>query len=684
MPRLNDLNPQQREAVRNTEGPLLILAGAGSGKTRVITYRLAYLLEQKRLAPENLLAVTFTNKAAREMKERLEGLAGKAAAKVTLCTFHSLGVRILRQHAESLGYRKNFVIYDESDQLALVREIIKDEAMDFAGHQPAQLLGRVSAAKNNGHAPAQNPKTQNPEELLFQELYQRYLERTRGFNAIDFDDILILAAKLLSEHPEICAQYQKLYRYIMVDEYQDTNPLQDRFIGLLAGQRRNLCVVGDDDQSIYSWRGANPEIMLHFEQKYPGAAVIKLEQNYRSTQLILDAANAVIKNNQRRKGKNLWTARQGGAKIQVLIGANENDEAEKLFAAITSQRLFDPQRRFSDYAVLVRTNFQMRPLEEAARLANVPYQLIGGDSFYDRAEIRDVIAYLKVMRNPDDELNFKRALHFPKRGIGSQTLLRLHAYCHAHHKSLYRAFHEAEFIADLRPPTVHAMLQFAHLIDEFRRKFRAGKLSEVAEELIKRLDFIRALQETSPDEKVIEKRQNNVREFLGSVKRFEQSSEAPSLAGFLDRLSLVADTDYLNRQVDRVVIMTVHAAKGLEFPHVFLYGMNDGQFPSRRACEEGGEEEERRLCYVAMTRAQRELTVSFCEKKTRYKEELALAPSRFLREIPAALFERSPFEAESAEALARREAADQEAALAMIQQIKASLSKAAAGDVKRA
>jgi superfamily I DNA/RNA helicase len=689
MPRLNELNPQQREAVRNTEGPLLILAGAGSGKTRVITYRLAYLLEQKRIAPENLLAVTFTNKAAREMKERLESLAGKAAAKVTLCTFHSLGVRILRQHAESLGYRKNFVIYDESDQLALVREIIKDEAMDFAGHQSVQLLGRVSAAKNNGHLPAQNPKTQNPDELLFQELYQRYLERTRGFNAIDFDDILILAAKLLTEHPEICAQYQQLYRYIMVDEYQDTNPLQDRFIGLLAGPRQNLCVVGDDDQSIYSWRGANPEIMLHFEQKYPGATVIKLEQNYRSTQLILDAANAVIKNNQRRKGKNLWTLRQGGTKIQVLIGANENDEAEKLFAAITSQRLLDPQRRFSDYAVLVRTNFQMRPLEEAARLANVPYQLIGGDSFYDRAEIRDVIAYLKVMRNPDDELNFKRALHFPKRGIGSQTLLRLHAYSHAHHKSLYRTFHEAEFIADLRPPTVHAMLQFAHLIDEFSRKFRAGKLSQVTEELLKRLDFIRALQETSPDEKVIEKRQNNVREFLGSVKRFEQSSDDPSLAGFLDRLSLVADTDYLNRQVDRVVIMTVHAAKGLEFPYVFVYGMNDGQFPSRRALdgqagEEGGEEEERRLCYVAMTRAQRELTVSFCEKKTRYKEELALAPSRFLREIPAALFERSPFEAESAEAQARREATEQEAALAMIQQIKASLSKAAAGDAKRA
>jgi DNA helicase-2/ATP-dependent DNA helicase PcrA len=673
MSRLNDLNPQQRQAVEQTEGPLLILAGAGSGKTRVITYRLAYLLEAKRVPPENLLAVTFTNKAAREMKERLEGLAGKSANKVTLSTFHSLGVRILRKHVEPLGYRKNFVIYDESDQLALIREIIKDDAMDFAGHNAAQLLGRVSAAKNDGHEPEQLFKTQNAEELLFRDLYGQYLERTRGFNAIDFDDILILATKLLAEHPEICAEYQKLYRYLMVDEYQDTNPLQDRFIGLLAGPRRNLCVVGDDDQSIYSWRGANPEIMLHFEDKYPGARVIKLEQTYRSTQLILDTANAIIKHNQRRKGKNLWTARQGGAKIKVLRGTNENDEAEKLFTEINSQRMLDSKRRFSDYAILVRTNFQMRPLEEAARAANVPYQLIGGDSFYDRAEIRDLIAYLKIMRNPDDELNFKRALHFPKRGIGAQTLLRMHAYCHAHHKSLHRAFHEAEFIEELRGPTAHAMIQFAHLIDEFRRKFREGKLSEVAEELTKRLDFLRALQEVSHDEKVIEKRQNNVREFLGSLKRFEQSSEDPTLVGFLDRISLVSDTDYLNRQIDRVVILTVHSAKGLEFPNVFIYGMNDGQFPSRRACEEGGEEEERRLFYVAITRAQRQLVVSFCEKKTRYKEEVNLEPSRFLREIPTQLFERSPFEPESEQEIAQREAEENDDILTMIQKIKSSL-----------
>jgi superfamily I DNA/RNA helicase len=381
----------------------------------------------------------------------------------------------------------------------------------------------------------------------------------------------------------------------------------------------------------------------------------------------------VIKNNKRRKGKNLWTAWPGGTKIKVLRGANENEEAEKLFAEITSQRMLDAKRRFSDYAVLVRTNFQMRPLEEAARAANVPYQLIGGDSFYDRAEIRDLIAYLKIMRNPDDELNFKRALHFPKRGIGSQTLLRMHTYSHAHHKSLYRSFHEAEFIEDLRGPTAHAMIQFAHLVDEFRRKFREGKLSEVAETLVQRLDFMHALQETSHDEKVIEKRQNNVREFLGSLKRFEQTSDDPTLAGFLDRLSLVSDTDYLNRQVDRVVILTVHAAKGLEFPYVFIYGMNDGQFPSRRACEEGGEEEERRLCYVAITRAQRELTISFCDKKTRYKEELTLEPSRFLREIPGELFERSPFASESAEEIAQREAEEQEDVLAMIQKIKASL-----------
>lgn len=674
MSRHHELNPQQREAVEHIEGPLLILAGAGSGKTRVLTYRLAYLLESKRLAPENLLAVTFTNKAAREMKERLEGLAGKPAGKVTLSTFHALGVRILRQHAERLGYRKSFVIYDESDQLALIREIVKDQTLDFAGHNTLQLLGRVSATKNNGQAPKENHKTKNPEELMFGELYRHYVERTRGFNAIDFDDILILATRLLNEHPEIRAHYQNLYRYIMVDEYQDTNPLQDEFIGLLLGNRRNLCVVGDDDQSIYSWRGANPELILHFEEKYPGTRVIKLEQNYRSTQLILDAANAVIKNNRHRKGKDLWTVRQGGDKIKVLRGANENDEAEKVFAAIASRRSLDPNIRYSDMAILVRTNFQMRPLEEAARAANVPYQLIGGDSFYDRPEIRDLIAYLKIMRNPEDELNFKRALHFPKRGIGTQTLLKMHAYCHLHHKSLYRAFHEAEFIEDLQPPMVHAMVQFAHLVDEFQRKFREGRLSEATEELIKRLNYFRALEETSPDEKVVERRQNNVREFVGSLKRFELTSEDPTLIGFLDRISLVSETDYLNRQIDRVAILTAHSAKGLEFPCVYIYGMNDGQFPSRKAVEAGGEEEERRLFYVALTRAQRELTVSFCEKKTRYKEELVLEPSRFLREIPPELFERSPFQPETAEEIAQREATEQTEVLAMIKQIKSLLA----------
>ncbi|MDZ7288996.1 MAG: UvrD-helicase domain-containing protein [candidate division KSB1 bacterium] len=671
--RLKDLNPQQRQAVEHTEGPLLILAGAGSGKTRVITYRLAYLLEYKRIPPENLLAVTFTNKAAREMKERLEGLVGKPAGKVTLSTFHSLGVKILRQHVEAFGYRKNFVIYDESDQLALIREIVKDRALDFAGHNASQLLSRVSQAKNEGRSPEQYLNAGNPEELLFGDLYDQYLERTRGFNAIDFDDILILVTRLLTAHPEIRSRYQTLYRYIMVDEYQDTNPLQDRFIGLLADHRRNLCVVGDDDQSIYSWRGANPEIILHFEQKYPGARVIKLEQNYRSTQLLLDAANAVIKNNKRRKGKNLWTAWKGGTKIKVVRGADENSEAEEVFNEIVRRRLLDPKLRYSDFAILVRTNFQMRPLEEAARAANVPYQLIGGDSFYDRAEIRDLIAYLKIMRNPDDELNFKRALHFPKRGIGAQTLLRMHAYCHTTGTSLYRAFHEAESIAELRPPAAHAMLQFVHLIDEFRRKFREGKLSAVTEELVKRLDFIRALQETSHDEKVVERRQNNVSEFLGSMKRFEQTSEDTTLAGFLDRLSLISETDYFDRQAERVVIMTVHAAKGLEFPYVFIYGMNDGQFPSRRAVEDGGEEEERRLCYVAITRAQYELIISFCQKKTRYKEELALEPSRFLREIPEELFDRSPFHIESAEQIAQREAEEKEEILAMIQKIKAAL-----------
>ncbi len=670
MLRLDLLNEPQRQAVQHTEGPLLILAGAGSGKTRVLTYRLAHLLLHRNIPPQNLLAVTFTNKAANEMQERLRHVAGSTAQKVTLSTFHALGVRILRQQAAHAGYRKNFVIYDQTDQLALVREIVKDRALDFAGHNVPELLGRISSAKNSGEAPAKFLKQTNAEEMLFGDLYEHYLQRTRGCNAIDFDDILLLVTDLLERNEEVRRHYQERFRYVMVDEYQDTNPLQYRFIRLLLGPHRNLCVVGDDDQAIYSWRGADPEMILQFEQHFAGARVIKLEQNYRSPQTLLDAANAIIRNNVRRKDKRLWSQQRSDARIAIISAENENDEAEKVMNALMLRKMQDPAIRFADFAVLVRTNFQLRPLEEAARNAGVAYQLLGGTSFYERPEIRNLIAFMKLMRNPEDELNLKRALQFPKRGIGSATLIKLHEYCQRTHKNLFHAFKAAAQLEDMRPATLHAIAEFVHLIEKYRARFRQDSLSGVSEDLVKELAYIKAVEETTADEKAREAKVINVREFLGSIKRFEQNSEDPSLDGFLDRISLISDSDYLNEKVDRAIFLTVHSAKGLEFPFVFLFGMNEGQFPSTRSIENGSVEEERRLCYVAVTRAQRELTVSFSTKRTRYKEVLEMQPSRFLKEIPSEILEQPLEHLASPEHKAQREAEEREDMAAMLRRFR--------------
>ncbi len=670
MLRLDHLNEPQRQAVQHTEGPLLILAGAGSGKTRVITFRLAHLLLHKNISSQNLLAVTFTNKAANEMKERLRQLAGAPAQKVTVSTFHALGVRLLREQAEAAGYRKNFVIYDQTDQLALVREIVKERALDFAGHNTFELLGRISSSKNNGEAPARFAQQNNPEDLLFGDLYEHYLQRTRGCNAVDFDDILLLATELLEKHEEIRRQYQQRYRYVMVDEYQDTNPLQYRLITLLLGPQKNLCVVGDDDQAIYSWRGADPEMILAFEQHFPGARVIKLEQNYRSHRIILDAANHVIRHNQRRKEKALWTMRGEGRRLGLITAENENEEAEKVMTDLLARKMQAPEIRFSDFAVLVRTNFQLRPLEEAARNANIPYQLIGGSSFYEKPEIRTLIAYLKVVRNSDDELNLKRALQFPKRGLGSGTLLKLHEHGRHTHQTLFKAFHDAAQLEDLRPAMVHALAQFTALIEKYRARFRQGSIAAVAEELVQEIGYIKALEEATAEPRSQEAKAINVREFLGSMKRFEQNSEERSLDAFLDRISLVSDSDYLNEKCDRAIFLTMHSAKGLEFPCVYIFGMNDGQFPSARALEGGTLEEERRLCYVALTRAQKELTVSYSTRRRRYKEVLEMQPSRFLQEIPEELLERPLHSRETPEQLAQREGQEREGMLAMLRQLR--------------
>ena len=670
MIRFDELNEPQRQAVEHKEGPLLILAGAGSGKTRVITYRLAYLLQYHNIPAQKLLAVTFTNKAADEMRERLSQLAGKTTKKVILSTFHSLGVRILRKQAEHAGYRKNFVIYDQNDQLSLVREIIKDRALDFAGHNAYTLLSRISSAKNLEETPEKYLDQSNPEEVLFGDLYKHYLERTRGCNAIDFDDILILVSKLLEDNEEIRRYYQQFFEYIMVDEYQDTNRLQFRFIELLLGESRNICVVGDDDQAVYSWRGADPEIILEFENHFIGARVIKLEQNYRSTQTILTAANTVIAHNRRRVKKQLWSAQAGGARIAVLKAQNELEEAEKVMGMIQSRKLMVRGANYSHFAVLVRTNFQLRPLEEAARAVDLPYQLIGGTSFYERPEIRNVISYLKTIKNPSDELNFKRALQFPKRGVGATSLLKAYEHCRQHNMSLFQAFQEAEHIADLRPAAKHAMAIFVNLIKDYQKRFRSGSISAVAANLVKEVGFIEALKETVKELKARDAKINNVREFLGSIQRFEQKSERKGLSTFLDRISLITNSDYLKEKEERAIFLTVHSAKGLEFPYVFLYGMNDGQFPSKRALEEGSLEEERRLCYVAMTRAQKELTISYAVQKKRYKEILQLEPSRFLKEMSDDVLEAPVFSEEKPEAKERRKEKERDDVAAMFKRFR--------------
>ena len=505
---------------------------------------------------------------------------------------------------------------------------------------------------------------------MFCDLYELYQQLTLGCNAVDFDDILLLATELLEKHEGIRQEYQQRFRYLMVDEYQDTNPLQYRLISLLLGPQQNLCVVGDDDQAIYSWRGADPEMILAFEHHFPGARVIKLEQNYRSHRVLLDAANAVIRHNQRRKEKSLWSTRLEGRRLGVISAENENEEAEKIMSDLLARKMKHPEIRYGDFAVLVRTNFQLRPLEEAARNANIPYQLIGGTSFYEKPEIRNLIAYLKIMRNPDDELNLKRAVQFPKRGLGSGTLLKLHEHGRHTHKTLFRAFHEAPQLADLRPAILHAITEFTALIEKYRARFRHGSLSAGVEELVRDLGYLKALEEATPEARSREAKVTNVREFIGSVKRFEQNSEDHGLDAFLDRISLVSDSDYINEKSDRAIFLTMHSAKGLEFPCVYIFGMNEGQFPSTRALESGTLEEERRLCYVALTRAQRELTVSFSTRRKRYKEVLEMQPSRFLHEIPEELLERPLSSRETPEQAAQREATEREDVLAMLRQLR--------------
>lgn len=636
------LNEQQREAVYHTEGPLLILAGAGSGKTRVLTHRIAYLIEERGVNPWNILAITFTNKAAGEMRERVDDIVGFGSESIWVSTFHSTCVRILRRHIDRLGYDTNFTIYDTDDQKTLMRDICKYLQIDTKIYRERNLLAAISAAKNEMVSP-EGFRLRAEGDFSRQRIasvYEEYEKQMKANNALDFDDLLVKAVQLLKTQPDVLDYYQERFRYIMVDEYQDTNNVQFQFVSTLAAKYRNLCVVGDDDQSIYKFRGADIRNILNFENVFEDAKVIKLEQNYRSTGTILDAANAVIHNNRGRKDKTLWTDNGQGEKIELRQFDTGYDEAEYIVGDIRGH-VDSGDCSYNDNAVLYRTNAQSRLFEEKLVSANIPYKLVGGVNFYARREIKDLLSYLKTIDNGKDDLAVRRIINVPKRGIGLTSVNRVQEY------ALQRgvSFYEAVLGADLIPGIGRGLPKlesFAALIEHFRSE--AGKMSilELLEDIIETTGYIEELKTEGEIE--AEARIENIDELKNKAADYEEScqerGEAPTLGGFLEEVALVADIDSLDEDSDYVVLMTLHSAKGLEFPHVYLAGMEDGLFPSYMTVTSDNPEEleeERRLCYVGITRAMKQLTLTCARRRMVRGETQYNKMSRFLKEIPADL-----------------------------------------------
>ena len=637
------LNPMQKEAVLHTEGPLLILAGAGSGKTRVLTHRIAYLIEEKEVNPWNILAITFTNKAAGEMRERVDSLVGFGAENIWVSTFHSTCVRILRRYIEHLGYTTSFSIYDSDDQKTLMKQVFKTLDIDTKQYKERSVLGIISSVKD---------KLISPEEFLLNagqdfrqkkvgEIYREYQNQLKKNNALDFDDLIVKTVELFQNDSQILDYYQERFRYIMVDEYQDTNTAQFKLISLLASKYRNLCVVGDDDQSIYRFRGADIENILSFEQTFPGARVIKLEQNYRSTQNILDAANGVIRHNRGRKEKSLWTANGTGDEILFKQFDDARDEADYI-----ARQIRDSEFSYQDQAVLYRTNAQSRLLEERCIFYNVPYRLVGGVNFYQRKEIKDILAYLKTVANGVDDLSVLRIINVPKRGIGATSMGRVTMFASEHGMSLYSALREARMVPGLGK-AVEKIGRFISQMECFRAMAQSEEYS--IQDLIEAI-----LEETGYEEELkaegeieAETRMENIQELINKAAAYEEDSQHPSLDEFLEQVALVADIDNVDSSEDRVTLMTLHSAKGLEFPKVYLAGMEDGLFPGMMAVSSDDPtdmEEERRLCYVGITRAKKELVITAARKRMTHGETRYCKPSRFLEEIPAELLKEERLE----------------------------------------
>ena len=637
------LNEPQREAVLHTDGPLLILAGAGSGKTRVLTHRIAYLIDERGVNPWNILAITFTNKAAEEMRQRVDSLVNFGAESIWVSTFHSACVRILRRFIDRLGYDNRFTIYDTDDQKTLMKEVCRKVDIDTKVYKERNLLAAVSSAKNEMILPDEFELNAGGDfgQLKIAKVYREYEAQLKANNALDFDDLLVKTVQLLETQPDVLEYYQERFRYIMVDEYQDTNTVQFRLVRLLAGKYRNLCVVGDDDQSIYKFRGANIRNILDFEHEFPDAHVVRLEQNYRSTGNILNAANGVIRNNRNRKEKTLWTDNGEGEKIQLRQFDTAFDEAEYIAEDIKKE--VQEGASYNDSAVLYRTNAQSRLFEEKFIAMNIPYKIVGGINFYARREIKDLLAYLKTVDNGQDDLAVRRIINVPKRGIGLTTINRIQESADERGIGFYEALLAPELIPGVGR-SASKLDSFAALIEYFKGQTEKESITDLLREIIEKTRYVESLE--AEDKVEAESRIENIDELVNKAAAYEEDcqdrGEEASLSGFLEEVALVADIDSLDEDQDYVVLMTLHSAKGLEFPHVYLAGMEDGLFPSYMTITSDDNEdleEERRLCYVGITRAEEKLTLTCARRRMVRGETQFNKMSRFIKEIPMELID---------------------------------------------
>ena len=636
------LNPAQKQAVEHTDGPLLIMAGAGSGKTKVLTCKVANLLA-KGVSPWSILAITFTNKAATEMRERVDRMIGEGAKDVWLSTFHSFCARFLRREVEATGmYKRNFVIYDSSDSQVVIKDCLKELNLDPKQYAPSSIQNAISNAKNQLMGPkAMARDADNFFQQKVAEVYALYAKKLRTNNAMDFDDLLMVSVLLLEEHEEIRVKYQNRFKYILVDEYQDTNGAQYQLTKILAAKHHNLCVVGDADQSIYGWRGADIRNIMDFEEDYPEARTIKLEQNYRSTKNILAAANAVIEHNINRKKKELWTENATGEKLTIYEARDERDEAEFIATTVMKQKtIFNAS--YGDMAVLYRTNAQSRVVEETFMRRGIPYTMVGGLKFYDRKEIKDILAYLRVIYNPLDTVSLLRIINVPKRGLGATTVAKLADFAENNGLTLFDVISSEETLSQI--PGITARVKkplelFSTFIFQFMGYQANMRIDDLIEKVLEESGYLRELQEEKKPEN--ESRIENLKEFVGVARDFQKTEDNPNLENFLSTLSLVSDIDNADMEDDRITLMTLHSAKGLEFPTVFMVGMEEGLFPhSRTLMDENEIEEERRTCYVGITRAQRKLYLTCAHQRTIYGKTSMSTPSRFLDEIPEEYTER--------------------------------------------